>query len=108
MNNDLISRAYLLDLAEKQNNLLDGGDVRSAPSVEPTMFGIPMDEAARVLGIYATTREIPSSKSYVEAFYDGVSAQAEEYENAVVSILENEYGVSLQMEVEEAQPYETD
>lgn len=34
MNNDLISRAYLLDLAEKQNNLLDGGDVRNAPSVD--------------------------------------------------------------------------
>ena len=34
MNNDLISRAYLLDIAEKQNNLLDGGDVRNAPSVD--------------------------------------------------------------------------
>lgn len=34
MNNDLISRTYLLDIAEKQNNLLDGSDVRNAPSVE--------------------------------------------------------------------------
>ena len=34
---DLISRAYLLDIAEKQNNLLDGGDVRSAPSVEAVL-----------------------------------------------------------------------
>lgn len=37
MNNDLISRAYLLDIAEKQNNLLDGGDVRNAPSVEAVL-----------------------------------------------------------------------
>lgn len=114
MENDFISRKHLIDLAAKQNNLLDGGDVRNAPSVEATMFGIPMDEAARVLGIYATTREIPSSQSYVDGFYAGVKAQAEEFNKSIVNVLENyaenwdERSMTMRIEVKEAQPYEPD